>query len=150
MPPRSSHPNIAAIPPDLAAVLTDAPIHPVLLRAPLRQAAPTAARLSEAALALAEYAAREAHAGLPARAGAHDPLPLGAEAFLHTVGIGGVLHLAPSPRPRAVSLAHGALEQRCTRRPRLRPGTVRFLPPGHAVTLANLDGNGALAVEIAL
>lgn len=130
MPPMALKPQAAVIPPDLAAVLADAPIHPALLRAPVRPTAPTAATVTGAALALAAYAA------------AHGRLPAGTEAVVHAVGGGGVLHLEPSARPRAISLAHGVLDQ-------LRPGAVRLLPPGLAVTLADLDGSGALAVEVA-
>jgi hypothetical protein len=64
------------------------------------------------------------------------------------VGKGGVLHLRPSGVPRAVSLVRGTLAQRCTTRPSLRPGTVRLVPAGKALTLADLVGEGALAVEV--
>ena len=160
MPPVALKPQVKPIPPDLAAVLADAPIHPALLSAPIRPVAPTAATLTGAALALADYAAQaqrtgfnagtelDTGAGFAPDAGAYGWLPAGARALIHTVGGGGVLHLEPSTRPRAVSLAHGVLDQRCASRPRLRPGTVRLLPPGHAVTLADLEGNGALAVEV--
>jgi hypothetical protein len=50
--------------------------------------------------------------------------------------------------PRAVTLARGTLAQRCTKRPPLTPGTVRLVPAGHALTLADLVGEGALAVEV--
>jgi hypothetical protein len=160
------------IPPDLAAVLGNAPIHPALLLTPVRRVPPTAATLSSAALALASYASYAAGSladgaggtgGVGALGGVsgvskagdaegspyqHEWLPEGVSGFVHTVGSGGVLHLGPSSRPRALSLAHGVLSQRCTSRPRLQPGAVRLLPPGHAVTLADLDGNGALAVEV--
>ncbi|HEU5331228.1 MAG TPA: hypothetical protein VFU73_00640 [Actinocrinis sp.] len=144
-------PQVKTIPPDLAAVLADAPIHPALLRAPLRPAAPTAATLTGAALALAEHAAAGTYTGLDTDAEAqvaYGWLPTGARALVHAVGGGGVLHLEPAARPRAISLAHGVLDQRCASRPKLRPGAVRLLPPGLAVTLADLEGNGALAVEV--
>jgi hypothetical protein len=141
-------PQAETIPPDLAAVLAHAPIHPALLLAPVRPVVPTAATLTGAALALAEHAAAGTYTGLDTDAGAYGWLPAGARALVHAVGGGGVLHLEPSARPRAVTLAHGVLDQRCASRPRLRPGAVRLLPPGHTVTLADLEGNGALAVEV--
>lgn len=148
MPSVAVKPQVKTIPPDLAAVLADAPIHPELLRAPLRPAAPTAATLTGAALALAEYAASGTYTGLDTDVRAYGWLPTGARALVHSVGGGGVLHLQPAARPRAISLAHGVLDQRCASRPKLRPGAVRLLPPGLAVTLADLEGNGALAVEV--
>ena len=148
MPSVALKPQVKTIPPDLAAVLADTPIHPALLRAPVRPAAPTAATLTGAALALAEYAAAGPYTSLDTDVAAYGWLPAGAQALVHAVGGGGVLHLEPAARPRAISLAHGVLEQRCASRPRLRPGAVRLLPPGHAVTLADLEGNGALAVEV--
>jgi hypothetical protein len=154
MPSVAVKPQVKTIPPDLAAVLADAPIHPALLRVPLRPAAPTAATLTGAALALAEYAAAGTYTdlgtSLDSDVMAYGWLPTGARALVHAVGGGGVLHLEPAARPRAISLAHGVLDQRCASRPRLRPGAVRLLPPGHAVTLADLEGNGALAVEVVL
>jgi hypothetical protein len=162
MAPTMLKPRTQAIPPDLAAVLSGAAIHPALLTGPARPVAPTAATVTSAALALAEFVA-ERLAGQAATETARGWLAegdgellvgaLGHGAFshqgiVHTVGRGGVLHLESSARLRAVSLAHGVLAQRCTSRPRLRPGAVRLLPPGHAVTLADLDGDGALAVEV--
>lgn len=135
-------PQAAQIPPDVAAVLSDAPIHPeLLLRAPSRPVPPTAATLTRAALAFASLAATELREHI-------DPLPLGARGIIHSVGKGGVLHLTPSSTPRAVSLVRGALAQRGSQRPSLRPGAVRLVPAGHALTLADLAGEGALAVEV--
>jgi hypothetical protein len=162
MAPTTLTPQTKAIPPDLAAVLGGAAIHPALLRGPARPVTPTVATLTSAALALAEYvaerlAAQEA-AGIGRGwrqegageliSGALDHGEFGHQGFVHTVGSGGVLHLELSARLRAVSLARGVLTQRCTSRPRLRPGVVRLLPPGYAATLADLDGDGALAIEV--
>jgi len=134
-----------AIPPDLAAVLGDAPIHPELLRAPRRPVPPTAATLTEAALALATFAALDLGAATLSKP---PRVPLGAKGVIHAVGKGGVLHLKPSSVPRAVSLVRGTLAQRCTKRPSLSPGAVRLVPAGHSLTLADLAGEGALAVEV--
>jgi hypothetical protein len=135
-------PSAAQIPPDVAAVLGDAPIHPeLLLRAPSRPVLPTAASLTKAALAFASLAAAELREP-------SDLLPLGARGIIHSVGAGGVLHLAPSNAPRAVSLVRGTLAQRGSQRPSLQPGAVRLVPAGHALTLADLTGEGALAVEV--
>jgi len=134
--------SAAQIPPDVAAVLADAPIHPELMqRAPSRPALPTAATLTKAALAFASFAATELreHA---------DPLPLGARGIIHSVGEGGVLHLEPSNAARAISLVRGTLAQRGSQRPSLQPGAVRLVPAGHALTLVDLTGEGALAVEV--
>jgi hypothetical protein len=170
MPSLALKPQVKTIPPDLAAVLGNAPIHPALLLAPLRPVPPSAATLTSAALAMARHASYAATSALEGFAagtrsadgnaseyvsgnGHEDPhaygwLPAGASGFFHMVGSGGVLHLEPLSRPRALSLAHGSLSQRGTSRPRLQPGAVRLLPPGHALTLADLEGNGALAVEV--
>jgi hypothetical protein len=136
---------VQSIPPDLAAVLADSPIHPELEALPLRACLPTAAALTIAALDLAALAATEPD----------EPdwlstlrLPAGISGFVHRVGSGGALHLPAAFRPRALSLARGALDQRCTNRPRLTPGVVRLLSPGNAVTFADLTGAGALAVEV--
>ena len=145
MPLTALKPQVSEIPPDLAAVLGDAPIHPELLRAPRRPVQPTAATLTEAALAFATFAAMDLSAmtlDVPPR------VPLGAKGVIHSVGKGGVLHLGPSNVTRAVSLVRGTLAQRCTTRPSLRPGTVRLVPAGRALTLADLVGEGALAVEV--
>lgn len=145
MPLTALQPLANAIPPDLAAVLGDAPIHPALLHAPRRPAPPTAATLTEAALAFVTFATLDlstADLGAPPR------VPLGAKGVIHSVGRGGVLHLKPSSVPRAVSLVRGALAQRGTTRPSLQPGTVRLVPAGKALTLADLVGEGALAVEV--
>jgi hypothetical protein len=145
MPLTAAPPQTDQIPPDLAAVLGAAPIHPALLAAPRRPAPPTAATLTEAALAFATFAALDLGAvgrDAPPR------VPLGAKGVIHTVGRGGVLHLAPSSLQRAVSVVRGALAQRGTARPDLRPGAVRLLPAGRALTLADLAGEGALAVEV--
>jgi hypothetical protein len=139
-------PQAKAIPPDLAAILGDAPIHPELqVRAPSRPAPPTAAVLTQAALALAACAAMDlgsADLGTPPR------IPAGATGYIHAVSKGGVLHLEPSSVPRAVSIVRGTLAQRCVRRPSLSPGVVRLIPAGHALTLTELAGEGALAVEV--
>jgi hypothetical protein len=150
MPLTAIKPQVKEIPPDLAAVLGDAPIHPELLHAPRRPVPPTAAMLTGAALTLASCAALDlggSHSGVPA---ARDlpGVPLGAKGFIHAVGKGGVLHLTPSNAPRAVSLVRGTLAQPGTMRPSLRPGVVRLVPAGHGVTLADLAGEGALAVEV--
>ena len=130
------------IPPDIAAVLGGAPIHPeLLLRAPSRPAPPTAAKLTEAALAFATLVATDLHEHF-------EHTQFGARGIIHSVGKGGVLHLKPASTPRAVSLVRGVLTQRCTQRPVLRPGAVRLVPAGHALTLADLAGDGALAVEV--
>jgi hypothetical protein len=135
-----------------------------LLHGPARPVAPTAATLTSAVLTFAEHVAERlgvqeqpevGHGWLPDAAGWLLPGGPGHGAFghqviVHTIGNGGVLHLQPSDRLRAVSLARGALAQRCTSRPELRPGAVRLIPPGRAVTLADLSGNGALAVEVVL
>jgi hypothetical protein len=145
MPLTALQPQAKEIPPDLAAVLGDAPIHPELLHAPRRPALPTAATLTEAALAFVTFAAMDLSTvglGTPPR------VPLGAKGVIHAVGKGGVLHLRPSGVPRAVSLVRGTLAQRCTAQPSLRPGTVRLVPAGKALTLADLVGEGALAVEV--
>jgi hypothetical protein len=142
MPLTALQPQAAQIPPDVAAVLSDAPIHPeLLMRAPSRPVPPTAATLTRAALAFASLAA----ADLREQA---DPLPLGARGIIHSVGKGGVLHLTPSSTPRAVSLVRGSLAQRGSQRPSLQPGAVRLVPAGHTLTLADLAGEGALAVEV--
>jgi hypothetical protein len=158
MAPAMLKPQTQAIPPDLAAVLGGAAIHPALLRAPARPVMPTAAMLTSAALALAEYVAEREVPGTgygwlaegdgELIFGGLGHGELGHQGIVHTVGSGGVLHLASSARQRAVSVARGVLAQRCTSRPQLRPGAVRLLPPGHAVTLADLGGGGALAVEV--
>jgi hypothetical protein len=145
MPLTALKPQAKEIPPDLAAVLGDAPIHPELLHAPRRPTPPTAATLTEAALAFATFAAMDLSTvdlAAPPR------VPLGAKGFIHWVGRGGVLHLKPSGAPRAVSLVRGTLAQRCTARPSLRPGAVRLVPAGKALTLADLVWEGALAVEV--
>lgn len=133
---------IDQIPPDMAAVLLDAPIHPDLLRSrgPAGAAQPSAAALTAAALAIA------ASAAVPGRECAD--LPPGAVGLVHDVGPGGVLHLAPVAAPRTVSVVRGTLDQRGGTRPRLLPGTVRLVPAGHCVTLADLAGHGALVVEV--
>ena len=165
------------IPPDIAAVLGDAPIHPELLRRAPKRPAPTAAMLTEAALAFADLAATELRGCFDAASlAAHDPTDgdepsddtvdsdvlhsgvlggivaerrsLGAEGIIHYVGKGGVLHLKPTGSPRAISLVRGVLAQRCAQRPSLRPGAVRLVPAGHALTLADLAGDGAVAVEV--
>lgn len=150
MPPTALMPQATPIPPDVAMVLGDAPIHPELLRrAPKRPAAPTAAALTEAALAFASLASAEPGGHQDALAGAMSERgALGVTGIIHSVGKGGVLHLKPTGSPRAVSLVRGVLAQRCTQRPPLRPGTVRLVPAGHALTLADLTGDGALAVEV--
>jgi hypothetical protein len=140
------------IPPDLAAVLHDAPIHPELTgyRAPGRCAQPSAAVLMGAALAIAAAAAG-AGAGVHQTAdpGALPALPPGAVGLVHDVGPGGVLHLSASDAPRTVSVVHGTLDQRGSTRPRLMPGAVRLVPAGHCVILADLTGQGAVVVEVA-
>lgn len=141
MPLMAVKPQVAQIPPDVAAVLGDARIHPELLRAPKRPAPPTAATLTRAALAFATFAATELREHV-------DRLPLGARGIIHAVGKGGVLHLKPSSTPRAVSVVRGSLAQRGSQRPSLQPGAVRLVPAGHALTLADLTGEGALAVEV--
>lgn len=141
MPLTAVKPQVAQIPPDVAAVLGDARIHPELLRAPSHPAPPTAATLTRAALAFATIAAAELREHV-------DPLPLGARGIIHSVGKGGVLHLEPSSAPRAISLVRGSLAQRGSQRPSLQPGAVRLLPAGNALTLADLTGEGALAVEV--
>jgi hypothetical protein len=114
MPLTALKPQVKEIPPDLAAVLGDAPIHPELLHATPRPTPPTAATLG----------------------------------VIHSVGKGGVLHLRPSTTTRAVSLVRGTLVQRNSKRPSLRPGTVRLVPVGRSLTLADLAWEGALAVEV--
>lgn len=160
----------AQVPPDMAAVLADMPIHPQLLRnAPRPSGLPTASALIEAALRFAtavEIAAPEIAApeavlpDMPSRRAVqreqqrtletrgHEPRAIGVRGIVHSVGIGGVLHLKPASTPRAVSLVRGELEQRCATSVPLRPGAVRLLPAGRALTLADLAGNGALAVEV--
>jgi hypothetical protein len=160
MPLTALQPQAKEIPPDLAAVLGDAPIHPELLHALRRPTPPTAATLTEAALAFVTFATMDLSTvalgtvelgtlGL-GTVGLDAPprVPLGAKGVIHAVGKGGVLHLRPSGVPRAVSLVRGTLAQRCTTRPSLRPGTVRLVPAGKALTLADLVGEGALAVEV--
>ena len=142
MPLTVLQPSLAQIPPDVAAVLGHAPIHPeLLLRAPSRPVLPTAATLTKAALAFASLAAMELDEHV-------DPLPLGARGIIHSVDEGGVLYLEPSSAERAVSLVRGTLAQHGSQRPPLRPGAVRLVPAGHALTLADLAGEGALAVEV--
>jgi hypothetical protein len=138
----------APIPPDLAAVLHDAPIHPALASpgSPLAPARPSAAALVRAALAMAASAGLDALDADLVRA-LH--LPPGTVGLIHGIGPGGVLHLTAHHSPRTVSLAHGALDQRGSARPRMSPGTVRLVPAGHSVTLANLTDGGAVAVEVA-
>ena len=162
MAPSTLTPQTQAIPPDLAAVLGGAAIHPALLRGPARPVVPTAATLTSAVLTFAERVAERlgvqeppevGHGWLTEGAGGlipggPGPGPVGHQVIVHTIGSGGVLHLQASDRLRAVSLARGVLAQRCTSRPALRPGAVRLIPPGRAVTLADLDGDGALAVEV--
>ncbi len=134
------------MPPDLEMVIGGSPVHPALVAARRPTAAePTAATLNDAALAFATFAAMDLRSSTlrtPPR------IPLGAKGFIHQVGEGGVLHLTPATVPRAVSVARGTLTQRCTTRPSLRPGVVRLLPAGRELILANLDGRGALAVEV--
>jgi hypothetical protein len=139
------------IPPDLSAVLSAPPVHPDLARVPRRESPPTAAELSLAALNWATFAA--ANTGMefdlpPLDASQH--VPLGIRGFLHSVGRGGVLHLKPTGALRAVTLARGTLVQRCAQWSSLTPGAVRIVPAGHALTLADLSGGGALAVEVTL
>ena len=138
-------PQAKEIPPDLAAVLGGAPIHPALLQAPPRPSQISPATLTQAALAFAVFADLDLSA-----VGLSTPpqVPLGAKGVIHAVGKGGVLHLRPTGVPRAVSLVRGRLEQRCTTQPALRPGIVRLVPAGRALTLADLTGQGALAVEV--
>ncbi len=132
------------IPPDVAAVLTDVPIHPELaLRAPSRPAQPTAATLTKAALMFAALAAADLRESIE-----FERDLLGVKGVIHSVDEGGVLYLKPASMPRAVSLVRGELAQGCTPRPSLRPGAVRLVPAGHALTLADLAGSGALAVEV--
>jgi len=83
-----------------------------------------------------------------ARLSAPPRVPLGAKGVIHSVGKGGVLHLRPSTTTRAVSLVRGTLVQRNSKRPSLRPGTVRLVPVGRSLTLADLAWEGALAVEV--
>jgi len=145
MPLTALQPQARTIPPDLAAVLGDAPIHPALLHAPRRPIPPTAATLTMAALAFVTFATLDLSTvgfDAPPR------VPLGAKGLIHSVGKGGVLHLRPSSVPRAVSLVRGSLAQRGTTQPSLLPGTVRLVPAGKALTLADLVGEGALAVEV--
>jgi hypothetical protein len=138
----------ALIPPDLAAVLHDAPIHPALAghRGSATAAQPSAATLVQVALSMAACAA-----GDILRAGAAEALqlPPGLIGLIHDIGPGGVLHLEARQAPRTVSLAYGTLEQRGSTRPRLLPGAVRLVPAGHCVTLADLTGSGAVVVEVA-
>jgi hypothetical protein len=145
-PPADS--NAGPIPPDLAAVLHDAPIHPALAfyRSSPMAAQPSAAALVQAALSIAATAAVDSF-GADLMKALH--LPPGTIGLIHRIGPGGVLHLGARDAPRTVSLAHGTLEQRGSAKPRLRPGAVRLMPPGHCVTLADLTGGGALAVEVA-
>lgn len=150
MPPTALTSRTTQIPPDVAAVLGDAPIHPELVRrAPKRPTTPTAAALTEAALTFAGLVSAGLGEHLDALAGAMcERGSLGVTGVIHSIGKGGVLHLKPTGSTRAVCLVHGALAQRCTQRPLLRPGTVRLVPAGHALTLADLAGEGALAVEV--
>jgi len=133
------------IPPDLASFLADAPTHPALFR--LLPAPPTAAELTEAALTLAAVAGRYAEAAGPA-----GPLrlPANSRGVIHRIGRSGVLHLPASPVTRAVSLSYGELTERRSPIPVLRPGVVRLIPAYREVILAELAGQAALAVEIAL
>ena len=144
MPLTAVQPQATQIPPDVAAVLTDAPIHPELvLRAPSRPAQPTAATLTKAALTFAALAAVDLHEGVE-----FERDLLGVKRVIHSIDEGGVLYLKPANTPRAVSLVRGELTQGHTPRPSLRPGAVRLVPAGHALTLADLTGDGALAVEV--
>lgn len=182
MPLSATTSQATQIPPDIAAVLGGAPIHPELLRRAPRRPVPTAAMLTEAALAFADLAAMELSGRfdtVPRAArypmdGEHpsngaldsdvlhsDVLssgvlggiaserhPAGAERIIHHVGKGGVLHLRPTDSTRAISIVRGVLAQHCAQRPSLRPGAVRLVPAGHALTLADLAGDGAVAVEV--
>ncbi|MBS2964459.1 hypothetical protein KGA66_15485 [Actinocrinis puniceicyclus] len=166
----TAEPSEALIPPDVAAVLGNARIHPELLRrASQSPATPTAAALTQAALRFAAWinaASLEAvisdksrrsllerafvQRADPERAHPANAKPghFSLRAIIHAVGKGGVLHLEASDTPRAVSVVHGSLEQRCTTRAALQPGAVRLLPAGHVLTLADLAGEGAIAVEV--
>lgn len=138
-------PTLTVMPPDLEMLIGGSPVHPQLLAARTRTAEPTAAMLSDAALGYATFAAMDLRSPtlrIPPR------IPLGAKGFIHHVGKNGVLHLTPASVPRAVSVVRGALTQRCTISRPLRPGVVRLLPAGRELTLADLDGGGALAVEV--
>lgn len=148
MPPTVTKPRATSIPPDLAAVLSAAPVHPQLARTAMRSDTPTAATLTVAALNFAAFAGSDPDGPPPTVA--RSLLPDGARAVVHAVGGGGVLHLQAVDGFRAVSLVHGVLDQRCATRPRLTPGAVRLVPPGRTLTLADLTGSGALAVEVTL
>lgn len=137
--------GLGEIPPDLASYLGGAPTHPALFR-PL-PAPPNAAALTEAALALAAAAGRDAAAAAPA---GPMRLPANSRGVIHRIGGSGVLHLAASPATRAISLGYGELAQRHSPIPALRPGAVRLIPAHREVILAELRGRAALAVEIAL
>jgi len=144
--PAAAEPTtVGSIPPDLASVLRDTPPHPALFRSlPL---APSAAALSQAALALAAIATTDIDAALLA-CPLH--LPMNSRSTIHLIGRNGVLHLAAAPATRVVSLGYGRLTQRNSAIPALRPGSVRLIPAHREVVLADLDGWDALAVEIAL
>lgn len=165
----TAEPSEALIPPDVAAVLGNARIHPDLLRrASQSPAAPTAAALTRAALRFAAWidaASLEAvisdkswrsllERALVQRADPGRAHPNGKpghaslRGIVHSVGKCGVLHLGQSDTPRALTVVRGSLEQRCTTRAPLQPGAVRLLPAGHALTLADLAGEGAVAVEV--
>lgn len=132
------------IPPDMASVLSGAPTHPALFRPP---PAPHAAELSEAALSLAAMATLDLESAVLAGL-LH--LPANSRGTFHLIGRSGVLHLAAKPTTRVISLGYGKLTQRHSSIPALRPGTVRLVPAHREVILAELDGQDALAVEIAL
>ena len=137
--------DFGEIPPDLASYLGDAPTHPALFRH--LPAAPSAAALTEAALALAAVAGIDVDAAVLA-----GPLhlPMNSRSSIHRIGRSGVLHLPAGPVTRAISLGYGRLVQRRSPLPALRPGAVRLIPAHREVILAELDGRAALAVEIAL